>query len=113
MQDPALASADAATPLVAGVSSAAIAIVLAVLIGLVVMRRRQLAKENAPYDFAAAMARLQERGLIIEDRENLSRSREPREIKRAKVFLLEKLGSGAFGDVMKAELDESDTGTPA
>eukprot|EP00039_Didymoeca_costata_P014406 m.232350 g.232350 ORF g.232350 m.232350 type:complete len:1363 (+) comp16017_c1_seq17:341-4429(+) len=63
------------------------------------------------FDFKAELARLLETGELDKDQVAASESQSiPREIPRSQITLVEKLGSGAFGDVWKGILNETSTG---
>ena len=103
------ASEAASASLTIGLSAGIGALVLIVAVSLVAWRVQVRRLANRPFNFAQALDRLKQDGLVAEDI-----TMTPREIPRRCVQLLERVGEGAFGDVHKGYLDEqSTTGTPA
>jgi serine/threonine protein kinase len=93
------------------VAAAAGAVVLLLLLTAGAVRYHQYRVSKRPIDFDALHRKLLENGTIVD--EQLVSNRKPRELKRSSVVLLEQVGSGAFGAVWKAMLDESaTTGNP-
>jgi hypothetical protein len=97
-------------------TGAAVGAALGTIIGLLLFavggyqyRIHQL--KYMPTNFDTEFAAMLAAGLITEDQ--LQARRVPREIKRSDLDLLTRVGSGQFGDVYKALLDESNSsGTP-
>ena len=87
-----------------GVAAAASVFLLMILV-LVVMLRRNRVQRKA-HDFDEDLVELMDEGVIKE-------KRVPRELPRAAVQQLDKLGGGAFGDVYKGMLDEPGSSAPA
>jgi surface protein len=76
-----------------------------------VVKYRAYKESMRPIDFDELNRKMLENGTIVEGQ--LASDRKPRELKRSSVLLLEQVGSGAFGAVWKAVLDESaSTGRP-
>eukprot|EP00051_Salpingoeca_urceolata_P033076 m.18795 g.18795 ORF g.18795 m.18795 type:complete len:1677 (-) comp5786_c0_seq2:165-5195(-) len=96
-------AADTRTPVLAGSSVAFALIMIGAIVGAVYHRRREYAKRNAPYDFDEICA------LLADKMSNSEGVKQPREIKRSHVKILDILGSGNFGQVAKALLEESHT----
>lgn len=103
-------------PLAAGVTDAAQdsgpiiggalgGLILVMFVVVLVFRRRAYRHKMKAVDFASALRSLLEDGEINEDQ--VHDQNMPREIRRRAVTLSNKIGSGAFGDVFKAILDES------
>lgn len=82
------------TPVVSG--SLAGAMLLFVLIGIAVYRRRLYTLKMKAFDFEAEIARLVHAGEIDEIE---GASRIPREIKRSHIVMTQQIGEGAFGEV--------------
>lgn len=90
-------------------------VVLLAIIALVYKQRVRLISMRA-HDFALTLQQMTDKGEIAAeqlgnhglDTHNLMRC--PREIKRANVTMISKIGAGAFGDVWKGVLDESKSG---
>lgn len=83
------------------------AVVIIVLFVVILRQRRRLEEKNHAYDFVTTLAKLS-MDTQIGDRIT------PREIHRSSVTFLEVLGSGNFGNVQKALLDEHATlGVPS
>ena len=71
-------------------------------------QRRLAVASRAAFDFGAEVARLKASGELAEpDVHGAEEPLVPREIAREDVTLITELGSGNFGDVWKAVLDES------
>jgi surface protein len=85
--------------------------VLLLLIPAVAIRYHQYKVSMRPIDFDELNRKMLENGTIVDGQFNSDRK--PRELKRSSIVLLEQVGSGAFGAVWKAMLDESaSTGSP-
>ena len=86
-------------------------IVLAVLL-MSVLKYRRVQRKLAPHDFESAFAHLCTLGLAHDGDRSNALVQKPKEIKGPHVNRIEPLGSGAFGTVWKAVLDESSAGGP-
>jgi surface protein len=87
------------------------ALVVIVLLAAAARRHHKYKKSLRPIDFVELNRQMYEDGFIMGDQ--LHADRKPRELRRSSVVLLEQIGSGSFGAVWKAMLDESSsTGTP-
>lgn len=97
------------TPVVAGVMAGAVIFIFC--IGLILYKRRMYQIKMKAFDFEAEIARLVTAGEIDEADEGGEDSgpKIPREIKRANITMIQMIGEGAFGEVWKAVLDESQT----
>lgn len=91
-------------PIIGGALGGLIVIMFVVVM---VFRRRAHLQKMRAVDFASALRSLIEDGEINEDQ--VHDQNMPREIRRSAVTMSDKIGSGAFGDVFKAVLDESTT----
>ena len=113
----AAASASSLTTNVGAVAGGLIGgmVVLLAIIALVYKQRVRQISMRA-HDFALTLQQMTDKGEIAAeqlgncglDTNNLMRC--PREIKRANVTMISKIGAGAFGDVWKGVLDESKSG---
>ena len=93
------------TPLVTGLLVAFF--VVSILVAFIVYKRRVYKLEMQAFDFTAEVERLCAAGeLEAEGGFDLI----PREIKRKHLTMISRIGSGAFGEVWKAVLDESPAG---
>lgn len=85
-----------------------VALLLALYAGLALQRRRT--PKQQPFDFEEMLQRMRDEGSLPA----AQLSDKPREVSRRCVTLLEELGSGQFGEVCKASVDEvATTGVPA
>ena len=73
---------------------------------IAVLRRRAYLKSITPTDFEARVQALLDNGELVPDQ--ISANRTPREIRRPWLTLVEKVGSGNFGEVWKGTLDDKD-----
>jgi hypothetical protein len=80
------------------------------LIGLAVYRHRVLARQYKAFDYMANIFRLAAAGEMDDTFLDANQVVVPREVKRSHVTMIGKIGSGAFGDIWKAMLDESASG---
>lgn len=109
------ATADAARTMIFIAAGSAVAAVLVVLVVVLVVRQvRARREQKKPFDFDDMLDSMKSRGLVVDTQSSDVAVRQPRELQRKSVAILEKLGNGAFGDVYKGLLDEQDSrGTPA
>jgi surface protein len=84
---------------------AAGALVLALLLTIGAVRYRKYRRSKRPVDFDEINLEMLGNGIIMDGQ--LISEMKPRELKRSNVVLLEQVGSGSFGAVWKAMLDES------
>ena len=100
----AAAAAEQGNPwLASGVAAGVLALIL---LGTALFYRHRVRKARlAAFDFKAHLGRLKETGELYEHDVGV-----PRELKRKSVTMVTKVGAGAFGEVWKAVLDESDRG---
>ena len=88
------------------VTGVAVGVLVLLFIGTALLYRHRLhAIRMAAFDFRAHLDLLKETGDLDEHDTGV-----PRELKRKHVTMITKIGSGAFGEVWKAVLDESDSG---
>jgi serine/threonine protein kinase len=83
------------------------AIVLLLLLTAGIIRYHHYQLSMQPVDFDEVNLRMLKNGTIMDGQ--LFSDCKPRELKRSNLVLLEKVGSGSFGAVWKAMLDESST----
>jgi serine/threonine protein kinase len=93
-----------------GLPAEHMAAVVGSLVGMLVLimavvKYRAHRKSMQPIDFGELNHKMLENGTITN--EQLVGNRKPRELKRLNIVFLEQVGSGAFGAVWKATLDES------
>ena len=84
-------------------------IVLAAVVVFLVVRYHHYQRSRMATDFHAQLEKMKEEGLVDVD---LAGDRVPRELKRGCLMLIDKLGEGAFGEVWKGLLQDSDNTIP-
>jgi serine/threonine protein kinase len=82
-------------------------VILFLLLVVAAVKYRQHVISMKPIDFEAQFALMVSMGLIEPDQVKVQMK--PREIRRKDLTLVKVIGSGAFGEVYKAQLDESHT----
>jgi serine/threonine protein kinase len=101
------------TPLLAGLLTGAAVILILIATIVIILRRRR----SRPHNFAALMSEMAALVQVTSDAEQEASAlgendtdmavRTPRELKRAQIKTLDRLGKGQFGDVSKGLLSES------
>jgi serine/threonine protein kinase len=98
------ANADATSAILASIAGV---VLLGLLFAAGAARYHRYRLKMQPVDFDKLNLKMLESGTILADQ--LFSECKPRELKRSTVTLLEQVGSGSFGAVWKATLDESNT----
>ena len=99
-------------PVVAYILIGVLASTLMLILTVVAMQRwKKWRLEMAPVDFMVQFEKMVEMGEITA--KQIGRSQTPRELRRSTFTCLKQIGSGAFGEVWKAILDESSTDSNA